>query len=130
MVAELLQLQCLWGEFLLTERVVLTGLGFVVVLSLFCFLFASVMEFLNPPRILDLDDGYAVKKKVPSQRTSTPLEPNFHKGQRYVFFFFSPLPHCSRQLRTRKSKTGQRRYVVGTDRIQVVSVHHHPQSCL
>ena len=63
MVAELLQLQCLWGEFLLTERVVLTGLGFVVVLSLFCFLFASVMEFLNPPRILDLDDGYAVKKK-------------------------------------------------------------------
>ena len=26
------------------------------VLSCFVFLFASVMEFLNPPRVLDLDD--------------------------------------------------------------------------
>ena len=31
-------------------------LGFVVCFVVFCFLFASVMEFLNPPRVLDLDD--------------------------------------------------------------------------
>ena len=30
--------------------------GFVVCFVVFCFLFASVMEFLNPPRVLDLDD--------------------------------------------------------------------------
>ena len=34
----------------------LFGLGFVVCFVVFCFLFASVMEFLNPPRVLDLDD--------------------------------------------------------------------------
>ena len=30
--------------------------GFCCCFVVFCFLFASVMEFLNPPRVLDLDD--------------------------------------------------------------------------
>ena len=40
----------------------LFGLGFVV----FCFLFASVMEFLNPPRVLDLDDRQPSAKVLSS----------------------------------------------------------------